>query len=409
MEITISPGRLSGTITVPGSKSMAHRGLIAASLADAPCLVENATPSGDMEATIRCLTALGAEIFREGENLRVTPMPRRWRQTCVLPCGESGSTLRFLVPVAAALGIPAQFLGEGRLPQRPMEPLQQALTQGGAKISAAKLPFTVQGPLKPGEYLLPGNISSQYVTGLLLALPLLEGESTLRLTTPLESAGYVEMTLQVLRHFGVKVESIPQGYRIPGKQTYHAGSFQVEGDYSSAAFFLAANIFGSKVTCLGLREDSTQGDRVISSLLQKIQNLQGGSVEIDVSQCPDLAPALTAAAVYGNGETHLVGAGRLRLKESDRLSALATVFTALGAKVWEEPESLRIQGTPILPGGATIDPFGDHRIAMAAAVAALGAQRPVTIQNAQCTEKSYPEFFHHIQLLGGACHVIHHR
>lgn len=409
MEVTISPGRLAGKVAVPGSKSMAHRGLIAAALADGPSRIQNATPSGDIEATVRCLTALGAEIRREGEDLEVTPLHRRWRERIVLPCGESGSTLRFLLPVAAALGAPARFTGEGRLPERPLGPLGETLIRGGAELSGFQLPLEVAGRLRPGEYRLPGDVSSQYVTGLLLALPLLEGDSSIRLTTPLESAGYVRMTLQVLAQFGIQVSPEEGGWRILGNQIYRAADFEVEGDYSAAALFLTANAIGSQVECLGLREDSTQGDRAILRHLETIQSLGGGRVEIDLSQCPDLAPALAVAAAYADGETALTHAGRLRLKESDRLAALSTVLTQMGAEVEEGPETLTIQGKPALDGGVTIEPFGDHRIAMAASIAALGAKAPVTIQNAQCVGKSYPQFFHHMKLLGGVCHVVNHR
>ena len=409
MEVTISPGRLAGKVAVPGSKSMAHRGLIAAALADGPSRIQNATPSGDIEATVRCLTALGAEIRREGEDLEVTPLHRRWRERIVLPCGESGSTLRFLLPVAAALGAPARFTGEGRLPERPLGPLGETLIRGGAELSGFQLPLELAGRLRPGEYRLPGDVSSQYVTGLLLALPLLEGDSSIRLTTPLESAGYVRMTLQVLAQFGIQVSPEEGGWRILGNQIYRAAEFEVEGDYSAAALFLTANAIGSQVECLGLREDSTQGDRAILRHLETIQSLGGGRVEIDLSQCPDLAPALAVAAAYADGETALTHAGRLRLKESDRLAALSTVLTQMGAEVEEGPETLTIQGKPALDGGVTIEPFGDHRIAMAASIAALGAKAPVTIQNAQCVGKSYPQFFHHMKLLGGVCHVVNHR
>ena len=409
MEVTISPGRLAGKVAVPGSKSMAHRGLIAAALADGPSRIQNATPSGDIEATVRCLTALGAEIRREGEDLEVTPLHRRWRERIVLPCGESGSTLRFLLPVAAALGAPARFTGEGRLPERPLGPLGETLIRGGAELSGFQLPLELAGRLRPGEYRLPGDVSSQYVTGLLLALPLLEGDSSIRLTTPLESAGYVRMTLQVLAQFGIQVSPEEGGWRILGNQIYRAADFEVEGDYSAAALFLTANAIGSQVECLGLREDSTQGDRAILRHLETIQSLGGGRVEIDLSQCPDLAPALAVAAAYADGETALTHAGRLRLKESDRLAALSTVLTQMGAEVEEGPETLTIQGKPALDGGVTIEPFGDHRIAMAASIAALGAKAPVTFQNAQCVGKSYPQFFHHMKLLGGVCHVVNHR
>ena len=312
-----------------------------------------------------------------------------------LDCGESGSTLRFLLPVAAALGREARFVGHGRLPERPHDVLLDAMAEHGATADARRLPLQLHGRLRGGTFALPGNVSSQYITGLLMALPLCAGDSVIRLTTCLESAPYVNLTLRALADFGIRAETLPDGWRIPGGQRYHSpGRVVVEGDWSGAAFWLAANALGSRVECGNLDEASAQGDRAIRPLLNRL-----GS-EIDVSECPDLVPALAVAAAGFPGRTALVGAARLRLKESDRLASVAALLRALGCAVDEGAESLTIHGGAPLTGG-TVDGCGDHRIVMAAAVAATAASSPVTILGAQAVAKSYPDFFRDFEALGG--------
>ena len=400
MNVIVKPGRLAGRVTAPPSKSDAHRLLICAALADRPTRIRLDAANRDIDATAECLRALGAGIGREGSRLRVSPIEGR-PGAAELDCGESGSTLRFLLPVAAALGIEARFTGRGRLPERPNQVLTDALRAHGARIDADRLPMTVVGPVASGRWELPGNVSSQYITGLLLALPLLEGDSEIALTTALESAPYVDMTLRALNRFGIAVEATEGGWRVPGGQRYRSpGEAAVEGDWSSAAFWLSANALGGNVRVDGLSEDSPQGDRAVSSLL--------GQGQIDASGVPDLVPALAVAAASLNRTTVITGAARLRLKESDRLQTVADMLSALGHGVEITSDGLIIRGGEPAPCGnaiRTVDGANDHRIVMAAAVAAAFADRPVRVLGAEAVEKSYPGFFRDFEALGGMIDV----
>ena len=413
MNIAVRPGPLRGRVEIPASKSVAHRAMIAAALADRSTEIVLNAVNDDLTATAACLNALGAACERTDFGYRIVPVAQE-KNACgaaenasgatdlceiasfpTLDCGESGSTLRVLLPVAAALGREARFVGHGRLPERPHDVLLDAMAEHGAAADARRLPLQLHGRLRGGTFALPGNVSSQYITGLLLALPLCTGDSVIHLTTRLESAPYVDLTLRALADFGIRSEVLPDGWRIPGGQRYHSpGRVVVEGDWSGAAFWLAANALGSRVECGNLDEASAQGDRAIRPLLNRL-----GS-EIDVSECPDLLPALAVAAAGFPGRTALVGAARLRLKESDRLASVAALLRALGCAVDEGAESLTIHGGAPLTGG-TVDGCGDHRIVMAAAVAATAASSPVTILGAQAVAKSYPDFFRDFEALGG--------
>lgn len=385
MNVTITPGLLRGAITPPPSKSQAHRLLIAAALADGESRIEHLADSQDIQATRRCMAALKAP----GEDLPV------------LDCGESGSTLRFLIPVALALRGGGRFTGRGRLMERPQKPYFDLFDEKGIAYRQEDGVLTVQGRLTPGTFALPGDVSSQFVTGLLYALPLLEGDSRITLTTPLESRGYVDMTLEALERFGIRAEC-PDGrtLRVPGGQTYRPCRAAVESDYSQAAFYYAANGLGGQVEILGLNPRSAQGDRCI--VPYHMQLCGPGEAELDVSQCPDLVPPLAAHAALRQGITRIVNAARLRIKESDRLTAVTQVLTALGADVVEGADRLTITGQPEgLAGGVTVDSHNDHRIAMMAAVAATRCAAPVTIIGAECVAKSYPDFWEDYERLGG--------
>lgn len=396
MIATVFPGRLAGTVRAPASKSAAHRALICAALSDDPTFIRIGALSRDIEATIGCLRALGAGIEAADGGLAVRPI-RETAADAVLDCGESGSTLRFLLPVACALGARARFTGRGRLPERPIAALAAALRAHGAAIDADVLPMTVCGPISSGRWTLPGDVSSQYVTGLLFALPLLAEDSAIILTTPSESAAYVDMTLDALRQFGVVVEETPRGWRVPGGQAYRSpGEITVEGDWSAAAFWHAANAMGSDITVEGLRDTTAQGDRAILDLL--------GRPQIDARGVPDLVPALAVAAAALPQRTVITGAARLRLKESDRLEAVAALLRALGGSVEITADGLVIEDGRPLRGGA-VDGFGDHRIVMAAAIAATVADAPVRIAGAEAVAKSYPDFFRDFMTLGGRVHV----
>ena len=405
MDVAITPGLLSGSITPPPSKSQAHRALIAAALAEGVSMLKNVALSQDIQATIRCLEALGASFLWEGDTLAVTGLAGKTAPQGELPlldCGESGSTLRFLIPIALAVLGGGRFTGHGRLMERPQGPYFDLFREKGISYAQEDGVLTVRGRLEAGTFSLPGNVSSQFITGLLYALPLLSGDSEILLTTPLESRGYVDMTLDVLEKFGVRVENRDYAsFQVPGNQPFLARDLTVEADWSNAAFWYAAALLESDVDIRGLDTHSTQGDAAIAGYYWTLA--RPADAEIDVSGCPDLVPPLAAmAALRGEGlTTRLVNAARLRMKESDRLSTVTEVLNALGAEVEEHDDYLVIRGKDTLPGGVTVSGHNDHRIAMMAAIAATNCDAPVTITGAECVKKSYPNFWADYEALGG--------
>lgn len=399
MKKTISPSFLQGSVHVPSSKSFAHRQLIASALAQGPTTLRLHPVSADIAATMECLKAMGCQVISGEVKNEYVVVPFEKRPTSLsLFCNESGSTLRFLLPVTAALGIPACFTGAGRLPLRPNKPLLDVMRLHGVHARGDGLPLELSGQLSVGMYAIPGNVSSQYITGLLLALPLLKGNSQIRFTTPLESAAYLDITVFVLRQFGISVLKTENGYDISGGQAYQSPAhIETEGDWSSAVFWYCANKMGHHIDIQGLRPDSCQGDRQI---LQQLDALGG---EINVSQTPDSLPALAVAACIHPGITCFTGAGRLRIKESDRLTATAEMLRALGQRVDEKEDGLVVYGGNGFAGGS-VNGYGDHRIVMAAALAASRASAPVMLSDAEAIEKSYPCFFEDFTALGGIVH-----
>ena len=426
MTLTITPAKLSGAVTPPPSKSQAHRLLIAAALADGVSVLDNIAYSQDVDATLRCLEELGAEFAPVDAasadlwggppsarcapiSLRVTGIganamsPLRRMAYPRLDCGESGSTLRFLIPVALAVRGGGEFIGHGRLMERPLGPYFDLFREKNIFFEQTGNRLTVQGLLTPGEYRLPGNVSSQFFTGLLFALPLLDGPSVLAPQGELESWDYVTMTLEAQGRFGVEFPtalSLPPQYHPQGNQTYRPARAAVEADWSQAGFWYAARALGSAVEVEGLEPRSAQGDRVLAEYDGLLRGL--GEVTLDVSQCPDLVPALAVQAALRAGQvTHIVNAGRLRAKESDRLAAVTAVLGALGGDIAQGADSLTISGRERLTGGGTVDSFGDHRIAMMAAVAATVCEKPVTLTGSEAVNKSYPTFWAEYVRLGG--------
>ena len=402
MNITIQPTLLKGSIAPPSSKSQGHRLLLAAALAQGESVISGLSFSKDIEATISCIRALGAEVEQRGETLCVRGRSGGPANSSELlfDCGESGSTLRFLIPVALAAVGGGRFTGRGRLMERPQQPYFDLFEGKGIFYEQAGDVLTVRGQLQPGVYTLPGDVSSQFITGLLYALPLLHGDSSIRITTPLESRAYVDMTLYALAQFGVTAGwEGEQTLLVPGDQRYCCASVAVEGDWSQAAFWYAARALGSAVQIGGLNPASAQGDRVIAAQFEQLS--APGDVELDVSQCPDLVPALAAMAAVREGTTRIINAARLRIKESDRLAAVTDVLNKLGADVTEQPDGLTITGKEILTGGVEVDSHNDHRIAMMAAVAATRCEQPVTVLGAECVSKSYPTFWADYETLGG--------
>ena len=391
MNVTILPGTLKGAVTPPSSKSQTHRAVLALMLAQGEGKLSNLAVSQDIQATQDCVAAL-----KSGQPAQADGLP-------LLDCGESGSTLRFLIPVALAVRGGGHFTGRGRLMERPQGPYIRLFEEKGISWNQEGACLTVAGQLEPGVYALPGNVSSQFITGLLYALPLLPGDSRIVLTTPLESRGYVDMTLDMLRRFDIKVEEQEDGFLVPGNQTYQARDLTLEADWSGAAFWYAANFLGAQVDIQGLNPDSVQGDRQIGTLYWKLA--RPGNVDIDLSQCPDLAPPLAVMAAVRKRTTRFVNAGRLRMKESDRLETIARTLTALGAKAQVGEDTLILEGLDHLEGG-TVDGCNDHRIAMMAAVAAVACKEPVTILGAECVKKSYPRFWEDYTALGGEIHGL---
>lgn len=413
MDITLKQPRFKKEIAAPTSKSAAHRQMIAASFAGAPTTILFEGGCEDITATARCLRALGVGVEENERGLRITPSKEN-PESAVCDCGESGSTLRFLVPVAAALGIKTTFLRRGRLPQRPMEPLLSVLREHGATVEEGEVgALTVSGKLTPGEYVIDASVSSQFVTGLLFALSLLPYPSTLLLKGQIESAPYINMTLETLSAFKAAPIAVASG-RLLGVPGYLAqplrtpGEIRTEGDYSGAAFLLAAGAIGKEpVTVTGLSVPSAQGDMAILSMLDKfgakidVDEKNGNvtvsqaplhGIQIDAKQIPDLVPILAVVAAVAEGDTEITGAARLRLKESDRIATTAAMLRALGGEVEEREDGLLIHGGKPLTGGL-VDGAKDHRIVMSAAVAATVCEGEVTITDAQAAAKSFPDFF----------------
>lgn len=418
MNVKLSPSALSGTVSAISSKSDAHRILIAAALADAPTEVRCNVLSADIRATADCLCALGAHIEFENGKILVNPIGET-KAFSSLDCNESGSTLRFLLPLVSALGVNGEFTGRGRLPERPVTELRQAMEAHGVCFSPnGVFPIRTSGQLRAGKYILKGNVSSQYVTGLLFALPLLDGDSEIELLPPVESKAYIQMTLSTLRQFGISVEQSENRFYIKGKQAYRSPkSVTVDGDWSNAAFFLTAGALRAPVTVTGLFPDSIQGDKAVLDVLLKMGAKvawQGDAVTVspaplhgvtvDASNIPDLVPILSVAASYAEGVTEFQNAGRLRIKECDRLSAIAELLGTLGIRTEETADTLRVYGGTVQ--GGEVQGFNDHRMVMSAAVAATAAQGAVTVCGAEAIRKSYPHFFEDFKLLGGKADVL---
>lgn len=416
-KIIIKPKLLKGNIVVPSSKSLGHRGIIAAALSRGISRVDNIQLSKDIEATMELMKELGAVVNIEDQNLYIDGRKMfSYEKKLDLRCRESGSTLRFLIPLALTKDGDYIFHGEGKLISRPLEPYYEIFEEKGIKYSREEdgLPLKVSGKLTSGTYRVRGDISSQFITGLLFSLPILEGNSRIQITTKLESKGYIDLTLDILKDFGIEIENNNyKEFNIRGAQKYNSRNYYVEGDYSQGAFFLVAGALGSSIVCYGLNKDSLQGDKVILDILEamgcnveeseegiKVKPSKTKGIEIDASNCPDLVPILTVLASLSEGETKIVNAKRLRIKECDRLHAITKELNKLGANIIELEDSLIISGVNELKGGE-VDSHNDHRIVMALAIAATRARGNVIINNPSAVEKSYPNFFKDYFKLGG--------
>ena len=430
MNLIITPSSLDGAVRVPSSKSEAHRLLICAALSALYNNIENperiyiecTDTNDDIDATARCLNGIGANIERTDCGFFVNPITRESLKNIdedtVIDCGESGSTLRFLLPVIPALGIRVKILMHGRLPERPLSPLYEELISHGAQISPpGENPLTVGRTLTGGEYSIRGDVSSQFISGLLFALPLLKEDSALTVTGKIESKPYIHMTLDALGHFTDKIAGTLPCFKInrDTESSCTAKELCACGDWSGAAFWLAAGVVGqSPLTVNGLNVNTRQGDSAIISVLEKLggrfsyedskiithpSKLVGA--EIDASQIPDLVPILATVASVAKGRTVITGAARLRIKESDRLLAVRKMLCALGASVIETDDGLIIEGVDTLTGGE-VNAYGDHRIAMSAGIAATLCTSNVKIVGAESVAKSYPAFWKDYKSLGGS-------
>jgi 3-phosphoshikimate 1-carboxyvinyltransferase len=425
-DVKIIQGFPRGRIVPPPSKSLCHRAAICAALAGNGSIVENFGRSEDIDATLAGIRALGlGAADLKGDVLRANALvggngdrtrEARSSEPRIVDCNESGSTLRFLLPLAALDGCRTVFTGQSGLLRRPLDVYAKVFTEAGAVFVQEADKVMTRGPLCGGSYVLPGNVSSQFVSGLLLALPLLERDSEIRVSTYLESRSYVNLTLDVMRRFGVEVETEDSLFRVRGGQSYRPARYRVEADYSQAAFFLVSSALGRDVEVADLNPESLQGDRAILRVLQEMgaeivwretpgaQSVKTVSVRaprlsavtVDAREIPDLVPPIAVLCCFCDGTSRIFNAGRLRLKESDRLRALATELGKLGAEVKETEDSLAITGTPRLKGGH-VDAWGDHRIAMSLAAAAIRCDAPVSLTGWRSVNKSYPEFWRDFQ------------
>jgi 3-phosphoshikimate 1-carboxyvinyltransferase len=415
--VSINPSKLKGEVRIPASKSLCHRAVICAGLSVGESNVYNVTFSKDIEATCEAMKKISVNVENDFDSLKV--IGNKYKvidENIIIDCNESGSTLRFMIPIVAALGIKTTFEGRGKLVERPMKTYYDIFDIQNIKYSNSNgnLPLSIEGNLNSGDFMVDGNISSQFISGLLFSLPLLHGTSRIILTSDLESKPYIDLTIDVLKKFGIVI--LNNDYRefiIEGEQKYRATNYTVEGDFSQGAFWLAAGVLGARVTCTNLKVNSIQGDRAIIDIIKKL----GGRINceddkiwaasskttgeiLDVSDCPDLVPILTVIAALSEGTTQIVNAGRLRFKESDRLKAICRELNILGANIEEKDEGLVIIGKSQLKGGI-VDSWNDHRIAMALAIASIKCSEPIIIKNSDCVKKSYPDFWKHFKELGG--------
>lgn len=411
----VFPGKCSGKITIPPSKSMAHRAIICASLANGVSRIDNIAYSQDILTTIEGMRALGAEIITHDDFIEVTGVKKPLISSKQeIFCNESGSTLRFFIPIFSLTNQKIVFSGKGRLMDRPQSVYETIFKEQGLSFIQENGTISIEGALKPQKYCLQGNVSSQFISGLLFALPLCDQASTIEIKDPFESRSYVSLTMQMLEHFGIEVEfSDSHTIYIKGRQEYHSGCYSVEGDYSQLAFFACLAALNHDLEVSGVHHNSKQGDKAILKLLKQAnvsfkESVNGYSIcksevtgsEIDLADCPDLGPILCVLAAFAKGTTHIKNAGRLRIKESDRIAAMECELKKLGVNIRSEESDIYIEGCSSYEGGVIFDGHNDHRIVMSLAIAATMCQQPCTIQGAQAVQKSYPQFFEDLTSLG---------
>lgn len=418
MQVKINPIIPNGEISAIASKSDAHRAIICASLADNQTNIHISHTSKDIEATLNCIKTLGAEFSKKDNVFEITPV-NKLLENPILDCNESGSTLRFLFPIISALGCGATFTGKGRLPERPMDLIVDLLKEHGNNFSSSTLPITISGKTTTGIFEIPGNVSSQFISGLLFALPLLDKKCTIRLTSKLQSSSYVNMTIDTMKRFGACISHNDSEFITEPIKSYKSPKeYIVEGDWSNAAFFMVMGALGGDTTIKNLNQNSYQSDKMILDLFSlagidykvtenkaEVFKSQINPFQFDVSECPDLFPVLSILACGANGKSILYNAKRLRIKESDRIKSTKELILNLGGKAEETEDSLIIYGNGKLYGG-TVNSYNDHRIAMSAYVASAICENDVILNDAKAIDKSYPSFMDDFRSIGGKADVI---
>ena len=396
MKVKILPSKTSGEVSAPPSKSFAHRYLIGSVLSRGKCVIKNIADSDDISATLSCIEQLGGSVTKDGNIVTVIPTNEKRIENAVFDCKESGSTLRFFIPVVLATGAKnCTFLGSERLLARGIKEYEKLFENSDVKINSDEKSIEVNGTLSAGNYEISGEVSSQYTTGMLFALSVLDGKSTLKITGNAESRAYVDMTIKVLKDFGADItEPEKNFFEINGKGRLSPGEFTVEGDWSNAAFLIALSRLLGTISVSGLNENSVQGDRFSSVAFDA---LDGENAEIDLKDCPDLAPILFAYAAYKNGGK-FTNTRRLRVKESDRANVMAEELKKFGANVKVYENSVEIEKTQLKPPIVPLCGHNDHRIVMALSV--LSAVFGAEIDGAEAVNKSYPDFFRVIKKAG---------
>ncbi len=402
-EVKIVPNKLKGTIKIPPSKSMAHRAIICASLAKGSSKITNIDYSDDIIATIEAMKSIGTKFTIFDDELIISGANTFTKKDSFIDCNESGSTLRFLVPISIANENNVRFVGKGNLGKRPITTFYEIFDNQKIKYSYKEneLDLHIKGKLSADTFKVKGDISSQFISGLLFTLPLLDGDSVIEITTKMESKSYIDLTLSMLEKFGIAI--INENYEkfiVKGNQEYKSIDYEVEGDYSQGAFFHCANFIGNEINIFGLDENSLQGDKQVLDIIEDFKNNDGLDVIIDASNCPDIIPVVTVASALRNGNTYIKNAGRLRIKECDRLSAICNELKKLGADVMEHNDSISICGKTELSGGK-VSSYDDHRMAMALAIASSRCSSELIIDNKDCVSKSYPKFWQDFSLIGG--------
>ena len=412
--VTIFPGTINGTVDVPPSKSMSHRALICASLSKGKSIIKNVLLSDDIKATMSALEQLGAKFEVNSSTITVTGVKKLKYSDNDVDCNESGSTIRFLIPLFSLANKKVTFTGKEGLLNRPFEVYEKVFIESGNEFKKSNNKIVVNGSVKAKEYLIESNVSSQFFSGLMFALPLLKEDSTILYTGILESKSYIDLTIEMLEKFGIDIQKIKNGYFIPGNQRYVATDYKIEGDYSQSAFHLVAGILGGHLKTNNLSQESNQGDKQIIEIIKgmkgKVIYTENGFITeksetfgttVDISDCPDLAPIVALLGSLSQGITTITNISRLRLKESDRVESTVNTLTRLGADITVDNSKIVIHGKKLLKGGVTLDSYNDHRIAMMISIAALRCEQEITLLRPLAVNKSYPHFFEDYEKIGG--------